>query len=136
MNIIVCIDDAGGMLFSGRRQSKDRILRQQARALAQGQMLWMNSYTARQFAEDGCQVVVDDAFLDNAPADAWCFVENSELLPYLSKIEKVAVYRWNRLYPSDVRFELEELSAGWKQISSREFRGSSHDRITEEVYQL
>lgn len=136
MNIIVCIDDAGGMLFAGRRQSKDKILRQQARELAQGRMLWMNSYTARQFADDGCEVVVDDAFLDNAPGDAWCFVENSQLLPYLEKIEKVAIYRWNRLYPSDVRFDLEELSAGWQQISSREFQGSSHDRITEEVYQL
>lgn len=136
MNIIVCIDDGGGMLFAGRRQSKDRVLRQQARDLAQGQPLWMNSYTARQFAEDGCEVVTDNAFLDNAPADAWCFVENSRLLPYLSKIEKVAVYRWNRLYPSDVSFDLEDLLPGWQLISSREFSGSSHECITEEVYQL
>lgn len=136
MNIIVCIDDAGGMLFAGRRQSKDRILRQEARTLTQGQPLWMNSYTARQFAEDGCEVVVDEDFLENAPADAWCFVENCPLMPYLSQIGKIAVYRWNRLYPSDIRFDLAEQIDGWRMISKREFAGSSHDRITEEVYQL
>ena len=59
MNVIVCIDDAGGMLFNGRRQSKDKILRQQARELAQGQPLWMNGYTASQFLEDGYEIVVD-----------------------------------------------------------------------------
>lgn len=136
MNVIVCIDDAGGMLFGGRRQSKDRVLRQHARALAQGQPLWMNSYTARQFAEDGCEVVEDNAFLENAPADAWCFVENSELLPHLPKIRKVAVYRWNRLYPSDVKFPIETFSYAWTLISREEFSGSSHDQIIEEVYQL
>ena len=136
MNVIVSIDDECGMLFAGRRQSKDRILRQQVRDLAQGQPLWMNSYTARQFAEDDCEIQEDEAFLDNAPADAWCFVENSALLPYLSKIEKVAVYRWNRLYPSDLRLDLETLLRGRHMISRREFPGSSHERITEEVYQF
>ena len=136
MHVMICIDEAGGMLFAGRRQSKDRILRQQARILAQGHPLWMNSYTARQFAEDGCDIVKDDAFLENAPADAWCFVENSDLRPYLSKIGKLAVYHWNRRYPSDVQFDLEGLRKGWTLISSRDFAGSSHERITEEVYQL
>jgi hypothetical protein len=136
MNIIVCLDDKNGMLFGGRRQSMDRILRQETLALAAPQPLWMNSYTARQFAEDDCEIQEDEAFLDNAPADAWCFVENSALLPYLSKIEKVAVYRWNRLYPSDLRLDLETLLRGRHMISRREFPGSSHERITEEVYQF
>ncbi len=136
MNVIVCIDEEGGMLFAGRRQSKDRVLRQQARELAQGQPLWMNSYTARQFAEDGCEVRVDDSFLDNAPADAWCFVENCPLMPYLSQIGKIAVYRWNRLYPSDVRFDLAEQINSRTMVSRRDFMGNSHACITEEVYQL
>ena len=55
---------------------------------------------------------------------------------YLSKIEKVAVYRWNRLYPSDLRLDLETLLRGRHMISRREFPGSSHERITEEVYQF
>ncbi len=136
MNIIVCIDDDNGMLFHGRRQSKDRILRQQARALAQGQPLWMNSYTAGQFREDGCEVVSDEAFLENAPEDAWCFVENVDVIPVVNKIQKVVLYRWNRLYPSDVKFPTELFAPKWQLISTRTFAGSSHDEITEEVYRL
>jgi len=136
MNIIVCVDDDGGMLFLGRRQSKDRILRAQARLLAQGQPLWMNDYTARQFAGDGKTVVVDEDFLDKAPQDAWCFVENVDVRAFLDKIDKVAMYRWNRLYPSDAKFPMELFAGRWKPISTREFTGSSHDRITEEVYLL
>lgn len=134
MNVIVCIDDAGGMLFNGRRQSKDKRLRQQARELAQGQPLWMNSYTASQFSEDGYEIIADEAFLDKAPDDAWCFVENCDLLPYLEKIQQMAVYHWNRRYPSDVKFPIEVLRSQWKQLSAKEFEGNSHERITEEVY--
>lgn len=136
MNIIVCLDDAGGMLFGGRRQSKDKNLRAQARLLSQKQPLWMNSYTAAQFAEDGYEVVTDKAFLENASEDAWCFVENTDILPFADRIRKVAVYRWNRLYPSDVKFPLPLFEGKWKLLSTRDFEGSSHERITEEVYGL
>ena len=136
MNVIVCADDAWGMLFNGRRQSKDRVLRARARLLAQGQPLWMNDYTARQFAEDQCPVITDELFLEHAPEDAWCFVENRDLLPYLEKIRQVAVYRWNRLYPSDTGFPVELFADRWKHLSTVIFAGSSHEKITEEVYGL
>ena len=134
MNVIVCIDEAGGMLFNGRRQSKDKCLRQKARELAQSEPLWMNSYTASQFAEDGYEVVVDEDFLSNAPENAWCFVENRDLLPWIQNIQQVAVYHWNRRYPSDVKFPMDVLRSQWKRISVKEFAGNSHERITEEVY--
>ncbi len=136
MNIIVCIDDEGGMLFNGRRQSKDRLLRQQARLLANGQPLWMNAYTARQFAEDGEPVIIDEAFSAKAPQDAWCFVEDPDLIPSTDKIQQVALYRWNRLYPSDVKFPMALFEGRWEQISTREFAGNSHEKITQEVYRL
>jgi len=136
VNIIVCVDDAGGMLFNGRRQSKDRILRAQARLLAEKKPLWMNSYSAKLFAEDGIPVVIDEAFLEHAPDDAWCFVENADVIPFADKIQKLAIYRWNRQYPSDVKFPLSLFESRWECISTREFAGSSHDQITEEVYCL
>ena len=135
MNVIVCIDEENGMLFNGRRQSKDRVLREHAAAFAGGK-LWMNGYTAKQFIEDGCDMIADEAFLSNAPEDAWCFVENADIKPYLDQISRVAVYRWNRLYPSDVKFPMAEFSARWTLVSREEFAGSSHERITQEVYQL
>ena len=135
MNVIVCIDEQNGMLFNGRRQSKDRVLREHAAAFAGGK-LWMNSYTAKQFSEENCDITVEEAFLSNAPEDAWCFVENVDLTPYLDQISRVAVYRWNRLYPSDVKFPMADFSARWTLVSREEFPGSSHERITQEVYQL
>ena len=44
--------------------------------------------------EDGCEVVVDEDFLENAPADAWCFVEDRALLPWLPAIRPAAEAGW------------------------------------------
>lgn len=135
MNIAVCLDDKNGMLFCGRRQSKDRHLRQQLLQLAQPNGLWMNSFSAKQF-EDGDAIRVEEDFLTLSPQGNWCFVENTDVLPYREKIEYIAIYRWNRLYPSDVKFPIEAFSHSWQRISSRTFPGNSHDEITEEIYQL
>ena len=135
MNIAVCLDDKNGMLFCGRRQSKDQNLRQQLLQLAQPNTLWMNGFSAKQFeTEDAIRVAED--FLEQAPQGHWCFVENSDLLPYKDKIEHMAIYRWNRLYPSDVKFPLEVFCDRWQRISTRTFPGHSHDEITEEIYRL
>lgn len=80
--------------------------------------------------------MIDELFLENAPEDSWCFVENCDLRPYLEKIQQVALYRWNRLYPSDVRFPMELFADRWFPVSARSFAGSSHEKITEEVYCL
>lgn len=136
MNIIVCLDDRGGMLFGGRRQSQDKMLRAQALLLAGEGKLWMNGYSAKQFGDHAERIMTDEDFLTNAPADAWCFVEDSDIMPWLPETEKIAVYRWNRHYPSDVKFPVAGFEEKWERISTREFAGSSHDVITEEVYRL
>jgi len=81
-------------------------------------------------------MVSDEAFLEHAPEEAWCFVENTDLTPYLSQIHQVVVYRWNRHYPATDYFPMTYFAEKWKLVSSREFAGSSHDTITEEVYSL
>ena len=108
-------------------------LRQEALALAGEQPLWMNGYSAGQFGQEG-NIRVEDDFMDRAPADAWCFVENTDLTPYLEQITQVAVYRWNRHYPSTTWFPMDYFTKKWQLIGTREFAGSSHDAITEEVY--
>lgn len=135
MNIIVCLDDRDGMLFCGRRQSMDSQLRTQVLNLAGDGKLWMNAYSAGQFTEDA-ELNVDEAFLNNAPEDAWCFVETDDIVPYLPKLKRVAVYRWNRHYPSDRKFPRSMVEDRWILESTREFSGSSHDLITEEMYRL
>ena len=135
MNIAVCLDDRNGMLFCGRRQSKDRYLRRALLQLAQPNNLWMNSFSAKQF-EEGDAIEVSETFLELASQGQWCFVENTDILPYRNKIEYIAIYRWNRHYPSDVKFPLDAFCDSWRLVSTRTFPGYSHDEITEEIYQL
>lgn len=136
MKIIVCLDDRDGMSFFGRRQSQDRVLREQLLLLTAGEALWMNGYSARQFTEQTNRIVVDTDYLRNAPENAWCFVETDDIGPFLDRLSRVVIYRWNRHYPSDRVFPIGELENKWVLESSREFPGSSHDVITEEVYSL
>ena len=67
MIVIACLDDNGGMMFNHRRQSQDRVLRAHIAALVGGAMLWMNHYSAQQFAAESIQCLnVDDVFQQEA----------------------------------------------------------------------
>lgn len=134
MNLIVCLDQRNGMLFGGRRQSMDRLLRERMLQVVADKKLWMNSYTARQFETLPEAVVVDDSFLVNAALDDYCFVENSDINAAISKARKVIIYRWDRIYPSDVTFPIQFLS-NFKRMSEYKFQGYSHKEITEEVFE-
>ena len=59
-------------------------------------------------------------------------MENTAVGPYNKWIESVILYKWNRRYPSDTKFDLD--LNGWTLISTTDFPGSSHEKITEEVY--
>ena len=131
MILLVCVDDAGGLSFNRRRQSQDRVLRRHM--LERWGRLWMNAYTAGQFTE-GDAVTVDEDFLEKAGPGDYCFVEGLPLSPHLERIEAVVLYRWNRAYPFDTVLDLALEVPPWQLVSSKEFAGSSHERITKEVY--
>ena len=63
----------------------------------------------------------------------YCFAELDDVRPYENQVQKVIVFRWNRHYPSDVRFGI-DLST-WRLAAAEEFPGSSHEKITMEVYE-
>ena len=117
MIAIVCIDDKGGMLFNHRRQSQDRMLRADLLREAARRPVWMNAYSARQFG---------------APAENLRVVEDRDLSPLAGKLEGLILYRWNRTYPADLYFTLS--LEGWTLERREEFAGSSHEKITKEVY--
>lgn len=135
MIIIACVDDNMGMMFNHRRQSQDRSLREHILEAAKGGKLWMNHYSAEQFSEsDAPQVHVDENFMAEAGDGDYCFVENCDVTPCLRWVEKIILYRWNRRYPTDITFSV-NLSAGeWKLVHTEDFTGSSHEKITEEIY--
>ena len=124
MILIVCVDDAGGLGFNRRRQSQDRALR--ARMLGKWGRLWMNAYSAGQFAKE-------DFLEKSGPGDA-CFAEGPAAAEALDRAEKLVLYRWNRKYPADCHFPLDLEARGWRLEETAEFAGSSHEKITEEVY--
>ena len=136
MKIIVCLDNADGMLFNRRRQSKDAAVCGDILALSADSLLWMNGYSAGQFATTGNNVVTDEAFLEKAKEQDYCFVENADVSAYADQVSRVIIYRWNRDYPADVHFPTELFCHRWKPVSRDEFAGNSHETITREVYDL
>ena len=134
MTIALCVDDRYGMMFNRRRQSKDSLLRKRLLEHVNGNKLWMNSYSATQFQPLPENVVVDEAFLQKAEKRDVCFLEGqiSEQFPY--DCERLILYSWNRKYPADTYFPAEILMS-WKLKYSCDFEGSSHDQITERIYE-
>lgn len=132
MTVIVCVDDNMGMTFLGKRLSKDRILRERIIGISKGFRLMMNGYSGKQFEEGGA--VVSEAFLEEGADGDFCFVENSDISPYEEKIEKIIIYKWNRTYPSDVKFTFPLEEKGFFEESVYEFEGYSHEKLTETVY--
>ena len=133
MNIIVCIDKNGGMMFNGQRQSQDSILREKVMELSAGAKLWMNSYSAGQFGGFS-EIQVSDHFLEEAKMGDFCFVEDRQIP--LQDIEKIYVFHWNRKYPADMFFEFDLKANGFKREKKLEFAGSSHDKILLEIYKF
>ena len=144
MKVIVCVDDGNGMIFNKRRQSQDRVLRDDVQKMTSGQKLWMNAYSARQFQEgsqtgenvtgvsETAALIVAEDFLRQAGENDFCFVENEKLLPYSDRIKEVVLYRWNRSYPGDFHQALDLHQ--WRQVQTTEFAGYSHEKITKEIY--
>lgn len=131
MNVIVCIDKNGGMMFGGKRQSQDRVLREKILEISSGARLLMNSYSAKQF-ENVESIVVDEDFLGNANQGDFCFVEDKEITA--ENVEAFYVFNWNRKYPGDLFFDVDLKAGGFKKIKKEEFQGNSHDKITLEIY--
>ena len=122
-----------GMLFNRRRQSQDRVLRDYLLTLCPDRPLLMNAYSGKQFSQaPQDRIAVREDFLEAAGPGDYCFVEDRDLKPLESRLETVILCRWNRAYPGDRKLDLE--LAAWKLLSATEFSGSSHEKITVEVY--
>lgn len=130
MRIIACVDDNNGMMFNKRRQSRDRQVTADILELTDGRELWMNAYSAPLFA--GEKASVSEEFLQRAPKEAFCFVENESVSACLNQADEIILYKWNRKYPADFYFDLD--LEGWSVMEQKEFQGTSHEKITRERY--
>lgn len=146
MIAIVCLDNNNGMMFNHRRQSRDRVVIQDILHICQDKKLWMDLYSQQLFAqsEDGIfsenNVIIRNIkatgmecdFMEQAKQGEYCFVENRDVTLYENRMEKIIIYQWNRTYPADFFFNID--LKNWRLLSSSEFSGYSHEKITKNVY--
>ena len=134
MRLIICLDDKNGMLFNKRRQSSDRVLCEHIVAMTKDTVVWMNGYSAKLFEKESGNIRVDEDFMKKAGRGEYAFAETTDVMPYLQEAEELIVFRWNRVYTSDVRLPASVLEENWRKVQTFSFSGYSHDMITQEVY--
>lgn len=132
MKLILFLEAQNGMLFNHRRLARDQIMYAQIIEQNAG-TIWISDFTADVFPE-APHIKISNNFFDVMQFDDVCIIEDVQVTDVLlSKFNQLTIYKWNRSYPSDLAFEcpLDK----WKLISTCEFKGSSHDKITEENYE-
>ena len=129
--MFVCVDDNFGVGFNNRRQSRDSAIILKMVEMAEGNKLYMNEYSAKLFNKYN-NIVVDNDFLSKAKREDYCFVEGDSLAAYNDKIDTVILFKWNKIYPSDKILKIE--FSDRKLEKTFDFKGTSHERITCEVW--
>ena len=134
MRIIIVLDDSNGMMFNHRRQSSDIVVRNRIKELINGGLLYLNAYSAEQFKDTDIRLYVDEDFLNKAGGEDYCFVEDKRLSDIREDIEEFVIIRWNRKYPSDFALDVSPEECGMSCVSTEEFVGNSHEKITMEIW--
>lgn len=136
MILITCIDDRFGLAFHRRRLSRDRTLCARVLELAGAGVLRLSPYSLPLFEglPQAAALRPGEDYLSQAAEGDFCFAERDDLAPWLDRADKLLLFRWNRAYPSDLRFPAEQLQH-WVLTGTADFPGSSHEKITEVWYE-
>lgn len=134
MTLIVCLDDNLGMMFNRRRQSRDRVLIAELMDHVGDRRLVVSPYSAPLFPAHDPRVTVAEDPCAAAQEDDLVFAEDKDPTSDWDKVTEVLLYRWNRTYPADRYFRGD--MTGFLLAETTEFVGSSHDKITKEVWKL
>ena len=135
MNLIITLDDNGGMTFNGRRQSRDKaLLADIARDVSASHLPLLATHFSEKLlaeADIPCEIFADAA--ERAANGQYCLLENTELSPFIERAERLIVYRWNRKYPCDRKIDI-DIDLLFALESSCDFVGNAHEKITKTVY--
>ena len=129
MTLYICLDDRNGLQFNNRRQSRDKAVREDIRSRLTGSLL-VTPFSEKLIREAEIPYVLppeiaEDYFAEEVPSEA-----------VLEKTSRIVIYRWNRHYPADVLWEPDLEALGFSLRETTEFPGTSHEKITREVYAL
>ena len=73
MKIIACVDNDMGLMFHQRRQTQDRIVRENIKALKE--RIYMNEYSYQLYKDTLDDVIVDNDFIKHGE-NHYCLIEN------------------------------------------------------------
>ena len=135
MTVFVCVDDLGGMTFFGKRQSRDSALIKDLAKHTEDGVLYISDFSERLFEDSEASVISVPSPLESAGDDGYAFVENLPIAPHKKKINRLVIYKWNRRYPSDKKLDITPDELGMKLKESYDFVGTSHEKITKEIYE-
>ncbi len=101
--------------------------------MCNGEPLYMREYSRRLF--DSLPVadirVLDEWEPTCLPSSSNYFSELSDCS--LIRPDKLVIFRWNREYPSDLKFKLD--MNDYCKVDEFEFVGHSHEKITVQVFE-
>ena len=117
MKLIVCVAENQGILFNKRRVSRDEALIKDI--ISSVPSLKMAEYSKPLFSN-----------YEYKEGDDYFFVE--EEYSNLNDVDEIIMYKWNRDYPSDTFFNIDE--SVFNLSSRNDFTGKSHERITKEIW--
>ena len=133
IKVAITLDDKGGMMFNNRRQSRDKLLIKDLCDKTEC-FIYISAYSALLFEDFKDRIKIVDNPLEECPSGALAFVEGYKLSAFTDDIDELIVYCWNKVYPSDVKLDIDINASGFKMYAKYEFTGNSHDKITKGVY--
>lgn len=132
MKIIICLDQNNGISFNNRRQSQDKKVIMDVKEILGDKELLVSEYSVSLFTSFDIPIKKCSNLLEEANDTDYVFVESIDVNQYTENINELIIYRWNRSYPFDTTFNI-DLSE-FSLVSQTDFIGSSHKRITKEIY--
>ena len=132
MIAVICLDDNNGMLFNNRRQSRDKILIEDLIKSSNGNKILINEFSKLLFVGFENLVDVSDTFLCDAKENNICFIENVDLTEFEDKIDRLIIYKWNRVYPADFSCTLD--FSAFTLVGEFVFEGNSHPVINKQIF--
>ena len=132
MKLIICLDERNGMMFNRRRQSRDEQVICDILTHIGGGKLHISTYSTSLFPEVA-PVAVSPNPIAACAAEGYCFLEDIDPSAQIDLFSELVIYRWNRHYPADTIFSAD--LSGFHKVLTHDFPGTSHKKITKEVYQ-
>jgi len=129
VTVIMCAAENGAVMFNKRRCSRDRAVVEDILTAFPGQTLHVTSYSAALFEGAALKIIASPADLGDSDV---VFLEDISFSLLAEKCSRLIVYRWDRVYPGDIKLTVDDSFA---LVSAEKFAGFSHEKITKEVYE-